>query len=144
MLGLAVLMAATTVVPPQVDAFLHEHRDLTLVEDRGASCPVAPEHPADQDSAVAERDLTGDGRPDLAFVVMSTAEPHQFGVVALHSTAEGPPKLQWVVKLGPTPLGSLRIFHSPYGDWILVNGCRRRDGASFLWKGAQYMAEPVL
>jgi len=141
--SIAPLFIVAGLGPPSIRDLLLQHPELIVAADHGASCPTRPEPPATDDVAVVQRDLTGDGLPDSALVVMSSEAPRQFGVVALHRTATGGVDEHWVIRLAPTPLASLAFFHSPYGDYLVVHGCSRKDGATFLWERSQYVSEPV-
>ena len=136
------LSAVLADVPHDVTDYLDRQKELRLASSGSAPCP-GPGDSKDIRRAVIQRDLTGDHRPDTVFVVMTKAAPHQFGVVALNAAADGRRVQHWVVPLGAAPITGLRIFPSPYADWVLTEGCTPRDGASFRWTGKTYAPEGV-
>jgi hypothetical protein len=141
--GWLILLALLESHSPAIQRFLQVHHGLEVARATGAACPAAPSTSGSFPSAL-ELDLNGDKRADSAFVVRSKEQPHRFGVVVLNATDTDLTEEHWVVPLRVQPIVGLAEFPSPYGQWLIVLGCTKRDGGTYSWNGKAYVPTPVL
>ncbi len=142
MAALALLALPSGKVTPE-QTFLAQHRELRLAEGGGAFCPARSDAAVSEACSIVRRDLNGDGREDVAILVVSKREPRQHGVVVLEPVSNGQPKEHWVLGPAVTPLAGLAVFRGLEGTWLIVVGCRREDGGPFRWNGTAYVSDAV-
>ena len=124
-------LVAQTPAPPAIQRFLVAHpayRLLTVADVRDVVDEVAEEY----FTPFASGDLTGDGVPEVAAVIVQRGRSIRFGVVVVH----GARSVHWVVRPQSDKIVSVSIQQTRR---LYVEHCLECDANSFVrWNGSSY------